>query len=86
MGTGWGVLPVTCHESVAWISDSQSLALKKPLAGLGQEPFNVALHVFQASAIGGAFTADQCFARRMPENIMLCLPLQDKTMLFNELE
>ena len=58
MGTGRGVLPVTCHESVAWISDSQSLALKKPLAGLGQKPFDVALDVLQAMPVCSAFAAD----------------------------
>jgi len=59
MGTGWGVLPVTCHESVAWISDLPSLAIKKPLAGLaGQKPFNVTLHVLQVSPIGAGSAAD----------------------------
>jgi hypothetical protein len=69
-----------CHPS----DSSQSLALKKPLAGLGQKPFDVALYVLQAMPVCRAFAADQGFARRMLKNIMLCLSMQNKAMLFNK--
>ena len=62
----------------------KSLALKKPLAGLGQKPLNVALHILQAMPICSAFAADKRFARRMLENIMLGLSMQDKAMFFNK--
>jgi len=59
MGTGWGVLPVTCHESVAWISDLHTIAIKKPLAGLaGQQALDVALYILQCSPISAACAAN----------------------------
>ena len=85
MGTGRGVLPVTCHESVAWISDLQSIATKKPLAGLvGQQTFDVALYILQGSPVISAFAANQDLPRRMLKHIMLALSMQGKAVLFRE--
>ena len=49
-----------------------------------QKSFDVALDVLQAMPVCRAFAADQRFARRMLKNIMLCLSMQNKAMLFNK--
>ena len=63
-----------------------TIAIKKPLVGLGQQTLDVALYILKAPPIGAACAANESFARRMLKHIMLVLSMKNKAMLFNKLK